>query len=64
MKFVIMRKGIRPAPVYLWELQKKDGEAVCGNANALSTEAEARSDIAQAKVSMKAARFAKVEVAS
>lgn len=62
MKFVIVRKGLSAAPVYLWELERNDGSAVCGNANALSSEAEARSDIAAAKVSMKGARFAKVEV--
>lgn len=64
MKFVIRAVGERHA-VYEWELQKKDGAPVCRNATPLlDTEAEARSDIAQAKISMKAARFAKVEVAS
>lgn len=63
MRFVISRTGGVATPAdYGWALERKDGKRVCVNARALVSEQEARSDIAEAKTTMKGARFAKVEV--
>lgn len=47
-------------PMVEWVLRKKDGHRVARSPRAYNTEAEARSDIAEAKKAMKGAGYAKV----
>ena len=71
MKFVITESekwtdgdlftASEPYTEFDWQFLRNDGGAVCESAGGFASEREARSDIAAAKTSMKAARFAKVE---
>lgn len=70
MKFVIRdaNGGFGDLSSFEWQLERKDGSPVCRSVEqpdgwGFPTEAEARSDVAKAKIAMRATKFAKVEVA-
>lgn len=51
---------VAPADFWNWRLELADGSIVCAGARCFDTEAAARSDIAQAKKTMKGAFRSKV----